>query len=1197
MGEVDEEEELLQRALEEQAAREVSYQRPPNYPPPTVSPAASGPPPKREPPRNEATAPAPRRAPPAFSGPQVRREAVVVGPPIGDEDESDVELLSISSEDEDEGHQQGRPPAVVQSSHVQNKAVGGRGGRGGEQQQQQQQQQQLLLQDDGDDDDLGWDEDGDDAEPTCWKDVNQADLTRRVREMRETRAAPVAYAPVARLRKSTTVVDAVSRAEGFVDPLGLGFVDIRTLTLVRKGNDGDSLPASAPVSSDKENWKTRSFLKNKVMYHSEKFDPKVFLARIHQNTSAADLEAGEDALREDLQSRKNQLKKLVKDHFDCFISCKNTIDDIHTKLQQIESAGEGTGTLHLSNAIQEVDSVAKRAFAPLLERQAQAERIRSVQGMLQRFRTLFNLPSMIRANISKGEYDLAIREYKKAKSLVLYSHVGILSRVLEEVDKIIQQFKDMLYKKMEDPHVEISQLENTIRLLLELEPDSDPVWHYLTIQDRRIRGLLEACSLEHDVRMDALHGRVRERVQSDARWKQLQRESNKASTVDFNLLLGNNDKEIERTSLKDSTGNESDALLGRLIRRLTSVIVTHLPSFWSLALSIFNGKFSKPSVASNNESGQYPFEEAAESKIASHSVEEVVTMVHCIIALYESKVQTAFLALAEATVLRPYMRQAVAEISEACVAFEGKDCAPASALQMLLVLRTEVTRVFVLRLCALMHSATSELVNEEDWVPVAAVERSSSPFAISGLPLRFRDMIVSAMEHLTEMLVRLKRGPEHEDMITQVHQMQDTVHYTFFECFLTLAENLEKLAYELSRAPPLDDGLGPGEQAGHDKFMGLIAGVEVTSPHQRLLMVLSNTGFCNSLLLPELSRKYQHVWSYSGGPGGNPVTAEEATASLSALEEKILGQYNLAKAASVGSAAAAYLLDDGTQWGASPPVKGIRDAVVELLHPVVAVHAEVYAGANPFVEKVINHLAAGLMDALLNVFTEAKGKVLKVLDVQGYCQLMLEVEYIEAVLGGYFTAPAREAAQHLRSLLLEKVKEFLGDTSDPVHARRSTRGSDDGSAIDGTSNLSLSAEDIQAIAQQIIAEHLPNELKRTRVNVFCFTEALKADMQGRRAASLQQRSQSTGFGAAALNLTRHRRKNSGSSLTDSDSGKPGSGLPPLSPYAVYPSSELGSDTSGDMRPRAVGSDRFLRGQSEARRTRQMSSAWTSHNDG
>lgn len=48
------------------------------------------------------------------------------------------------------------------------------------------------------------------------------------------------------------------------------------------------------------------------------------------------------------------------------------------------------------------------------------------------------------------------------------------------------------------------------------------------LQDRRIRGLLEGCILEHDASMDALHGRVRERVQSDARWKQLQRESNKA---------------------------------------------------------------------------------------------------------------------------------------------------------------------------------------------------------------------------------------------------------------------------------------------------------------------------------------------------------------------------------------------------------------------------------------------------------------------------------------------------------------------------------------------------------------------------------------------------------------------------------------------------------------------------------------------
>lgn len=35
--------------------------------------------------------------------------------------------------------------------------------------------------------------------------------------------------------------------------------------------------------------------------------------------------------------------------------------------------------------------------------------------------------------------------------------VGILSRVLEEVDKIVQEFKDTLYKAMENPNVENSQ--------------------------------------------------------------------------------------------------------------------------------------------------------------------------------------------------------------------------------------------------------------------------------------------------------------------------------------------------------------------------------------------------------------------------------------------------------------------------------------------------------------------------------------------------------------------------------------------------------------------------------------------------------------------------------------------------------------------------------------------------------------------
>ena len=64
------------------------------------------------------------------------------------------------------------------------------------------------------------------------------------------------------------------------------------------------------------------------MYYSERFDPKLFLSRVHQDTPAADLEAGGLALKTDLKGRTQQRKQLVKENFDCFVSCKTTIDGI-----------------------------------------------------------------------------------------------------------------------------------------------------------------------------------------------------------------------------------------------------------------------------------------------------------------------------------------------------------------------------------------------------------------------------------------------------------------------------------------------------------------------------------------------------------------------------------------------------------------------------------------------------------------------------------------------------------------------------------------------------------------------------------------------------------------------------------------------------------------------------------------------------
>ncbi|MCO5612553.1 hypothetical protein L7F22_066821 [Adiantum nelumboides] len=1456
----EDEEEMLQRALQEQAHRDLQYTRPGNHPPPIVSRAAAGPPSRNPPP----APPSRRPPPPRPSIPQ---------PQADPDEESDVELLSISSEDDE--------PSERRSSALRAAKI---------------------------DPDLDLDDDGE--EPDCWKRVDENELARMVREMRETKLSAVNLRRAPTYKRKTSIIsEGYPRGDDFIDPLGLGVVDIRSLTLVKENassvkdevaeagktpsskdptfrgwmatrkrvplqridnlsllhsaheidessgqaeealqvvtavtmfkqlmenprrseqltveglraskeqiaqdqegklmkasdlsvriqkvtkEEGTCLPSSTSIPDVQGNtnqekgkrqllkgWESlnnrqvlilydhgstynfisldiadklgtpvtsgsafeglttnctpvqeklnlrigmykggESFLKapiegcdvilEKIMYHSEKFDPKLFLSHIHQNTGHADLEAGEQSLKMDLQQRKQQLKLLVKENFDCFVSCKNTIDDIHMKLQQIEADTEGAGTVHLSSSINEVNVIANRAFGPLFERQIQAERIRSVQGMLQRFRTLFNLPSTIRGYITKGEYELAVREYKKAKSLVLPTHVRVLKRVLEEVEKVISEFKDKLFNCMEDSNVEFTQLESTIRLLLELEPSSDPVWHYLTIQDVRIRNLLEGCSIEHEERMEELQKQSWEKAQLDARWKRIQQESNKTSDVNFTSLFGEQKKDSTDGNVKQAIAEQSDVLLSRLIRRLSVVLMQQVPPFWRLSVAIFNGKFAKVSQGGfSNVSGQQDSAvNGADATFKGHSFNEVVEMVTNISTLYESKVDVnpfhpesklcfinlldppnytnslavcfhlssrvchgpqhffyffsgiitliccprayagtgvidgdynvfkrgrkrkhltvrsdfkylqndlksmyhclqswflvlnAFLALSESDIFGPHMRNAVVEVSKVCLALENKDAAPPDAVQVLFALKLQIGRHFILRLCSFIQTTSARIESEEEWVPVSTIERASSEFAISALPLHFQHVMTSRMDEIKEMFQRLKSEPfEVLDLSAQVHQIEESVKSTFFNCFFSLREVLDKLSQAVSQqCQELESkALNGGDGLKEEHFTGLQAGVEVRNPPQQLLMVLSNAGYCKTTLIPDLLQRYQNIWVGKGYDDSGFSMMEKLMAAFASLEESILGQYTRTKATLIGTAAAAFFLEDGLQWGAAPAVKGIRDAAVELLHPLVAVHAELNAGAKPYLDKALPILIEGLIDALSDVFNENKSKALRVVDINGFSQLALELDYLEAVLRSHITATAEATFSSLRSQLKEKALETIKEAETLGHRRSTTRGGiEDGLAPDERlQSLSVSLEELNAIEQQVCDQYLQLELKRTRLIIVCFANAFSVQEPENASQSTARFSsgRSTNMGNSTFNhraplspgsgVARHRRFQSTSSLSDnSDSGRPSAIYPSQSPLSQsgYASSDVGSETRG-----SVASERRVRVQGDITR--------------
>ncbi|KAJ9166804.1 hypothetical protein P3X46_021502 [Hevea brasiliensis] len=1051
----DDEDELLQMALKEQAQRDLNYQRPPSSSSSQRKPVANF----VQPPKTTAATP-PRPGANVVRNqqqPQQKNRRVVE-----EDDDSEVEMLSISSGDEEVSKDRG-------GAKGRGSGAGGRGGRG--------------------EDDRGWDGE----EPDCWKRVDEAELARRVREMRETRTAPVAQKyerkPSAIGRRVLNNLQSFPRGMECIDPLGLGIIDNRSLRLITESSE------SSP-KSDKEF--LDNSLREKLLYLSEKFDAKLFLSRIHQDTSSADLEAGALALKTDLRGRNLQRKQLVKDNFDCFVSCKTTIDDIESKLKRIEEDPEGSGTSHLFNCMQGVSSLANRAFKPLFERQSQAEKIRSVQGMLQRFRTLFNLPSTIRGSISKGEYDLAVREYKKAKSIALPSHVNILKRVLEEVEKVMHEFKGTLYKSMEDPQIDLTNLENTVRLLMELEPESDPVWHYLNVQNRRIRGLLEKCTLDHEARMENLLMEMRERALSDARWRQIQQNINQSSAVNYSRSLDDNSLQVDLQPI-ELTGEEVDTLRGKYIRRLTAVLIHHIPTFWKIALSVFSGKFAKSSQVSAesnvNTSANKTEEKVGDGRYSTHSLDEVAGMIRNTVSAYEVKVHNTFRDLEESNILQSYMSDAINEISKACQAFEAKESAPPIAVMALRTLQAEITKIYILRLCSWMRATTEEISKEETWVPVSILERNKSPYTISFLPLAFRSVIASAMNQISLMIKSLRsEAKKSEEMFSQLQEIQESVRLAFLNCFLDFAGHLEQIGSELAQNKSnkenlhLQNGYTPDTE---DELSSNLHGSVVDS-HQQLLIVLSNIGYCKDELSYELYKQHKNIWLQSGEKeDGSDI--QDLVMSFSGLEEKVLQQYTFAKANMIRTAAMNYLLNSGVQWGAAPAVKGVRDAAVELLHTLVAVHSEVFAGAKPLLDKTLGILVEGLIDTFLSLFYENKSKDLLSLDANGFCQLMLELEYFETILNPYFTPDARESLKSLQGVLLEKATENVAEAvENPGHQRRSTRGSED-ALDDRQQGMTASPDDLIALAQQCSSELLQAELERTRINTACFIESIPLD--------------------------------------------------------------------------------------------------------
>lgn len=92
-----------------------------------------------------------------------------------------------------------------------------------------------------------------------------------------------------------------------------------------------------------------------------------------------------------------------------------------------------------------------------------------------------------------------------------------------------------------------------------------------------------------------------------------------------------------------------------------------------------------------------------------------------------------------------------------------------------------------------------------------------------------------------------------------MHRVDDD----YANCFLHISAHLEQIGADLSQGTSKRESWQNGYSNDHQEETSINDSESVVDPHRKLLMIVSNIGYCKDELASELYNKYKYTWLQS----------------------------------------------------------------------------------------------------------------------------------------------------------------------------------------------------------------------------------------------------------------------------------------------------------------------------------------------
>ncbi|RMC16085.1 hypothetical protein DUI87_08294 [Hirundo rustica rustica] len=597
----------------------------------------------------------------------------------------------------------------------------------------------------------------------------------------------------------------------------------------------------------------------------------------------------------------------VKGGLSTFFEAQDALSAIHQKLEADGTEKvEGSMTQKLENVLNRASNTADTLFQEVLGRKDKADSTRNALNVLQRFKFLFNLPLNIERNIQKGDYDVVINDYEKAKSLFGKTEVQVFKKYYAEVETRIEALRELLLDKLLETPSTLHDQKRYIRDIVKLPSlevfniELDRVLDNLTLTPFPMKGN----ALLHSPMLD---------LDSDVRPSPIGHLSQTAS-----LKRGSSFQ-----SGRDDAWRYKAPQQVVFVEKLTKLVVSQLPNFWKLWVSYVNGSLFSETA---EKSGQMERSKKNARQRQNDFKKMIQEVMHSLVKLIRGALLPFSLREGE---LRQYggwemkselsgqwlthVIQTVRLSSESLTALE----IPNDMLQIIqdLILDLRVRCIIV----TLQHTAEDikRLAEKEDWV----VDN----------------------EGLTSLVFQQQKTQE------DVCQLSIGIMQGFIDC-------LE----QLSTKPDGDiDTSHLSVDVSSPDLFGSIHEESSLSSEQRLLIALSNCRYLERHTFLNIAEHFEK----HGFQGVDKIT-QVSMESLKELDQRLFEMYIEFKADPIVGSLEPGIYAGYFDWKDCLVPTGVRNYLKEALVNIIAVHAEVFTISKDLVPRVMSRVVEAVSEEL-----------------------------------------------------------------------------------------------------------------------------------------------------------------------------------------------------------------------------------------